>query len=351
MKNKILPLLSALLLAGIFLSACTGAGSTASSWSGVTMAENAIYFAGATQVFSLRPDNGNIIWTYPEKGAATRLFLAAPTVAGDQVIAGDYAGGLVSLNPSNGSENWTFAEAKGKYVGSALATDSMIIVPNADNHLYALDMQGKLKWKFAATHAFWSQPVTDGKLVFASSLDHYLYALDLQTGTLAWKADLGATLVSSPLLDSGVLYQGSIDGTMNAVDAASGKVKWTQKLEGGIWSTPVISEGKIFFGDQKTKVYILDTANGAIDQTIDVGTAIIGRGVLIKEGIAFGTESGELVLIGLDGKKLWSRTIGGKIYSNLVSDGTLILVPETQGDKPLVALDTNGTEVWYFAGK
>lgn len=351
MKMKILPLLSVLLLAGILLSACTTGASTASSWAGVTMAENAIYFAGTTQVFSLRPDNGNVVWSYPEKGSAARMFLAAPTVVGDQLIAGDYAAGLVSLNAKDGTENWTFAEAKGKYVGSALATDELIIAPNSDNNLYALDLQGKLKWKFAATHSFWSQPVTDGTTVFASSIDHFLYAVDLKTGALVWKADLGASLVSSPLLDEGVLYEGSIDGAMYAVDAANGKVKWSQKLEAGIWSTPVLNSGKLYFGDQKTKIYILDIANGNIDQSIDVGAAVIGRGALIKEGIAFGTESGDLVLIGLDGKKLWSRTIGGKIYSNLVANDAMILAVETGGDKPLVALDTNGTEVWYFAGK
>jgi len=113
----------------------------------------------------------------------------------------------------------------------------------------------------------------------------------------------------------------------------------------------VLSNGKLYFGDQKTKIYILDAANGTIEQSIDVGAAVIGSGVLINDGIAFGTESGDLVMIGLDGRKLWSRTIGGMIYSNLVSNGTIVLVVETQGDRPLVALDTNGTEIWYFAGK
>ncbi|HBF41220.1 MAG TPA: hypothetical protein DDW19_05465 [Anaerolineaceae bacterium] len=351
MKMKMLPLLSVLLLAGILLSACTSGASTASSWAGATLANDAIYFAGTTQVFALRPDNGNSIWSYPENGSASRIFLAAPTVSTDQVIAGDYVGGLVSLNAKDGSENWTFSEAKGKYVGSALATDTMIIAPNADGNLYALDLQGKLVWKFAANNAFWSQPVTDSQNVYASSLDHYLYAVDLNTGEQFWKADLGATLVSSPLLDSGVLYQGSIDGVMNAVDAATGKIKWAQKLDAGIWATPVLSNGKLYFGDQKTKIYILDAANGTIEQSIDVGAAVIGSGVLINDGIAFGTESGDLVMIGLDGRKLWSRTIGGMIYSNLVSNGTIVLVVETQGDRPLVALDTNGTEIWYFAGK
>ena len=351
MKKNLLSLIPILLLAGILLSACTTGASTATSWTGVTVADNVIYYSGTSQVFALRPDNGNIIWSYPEKGSAGRVFLAAPTVAGDQVIVGDFAATLVSLSVKDGSENWSFAGAKGKYVGSPLATESVIVAPNADNHLYGLDLQGKLKWSFAANHSFWSQPASDGKTVFASSLDHYLYAVDLNSGALVWKVDLGASLVSSPLLDNGVLYQGSIDGKMNAVDASTGKVKWSQKLDAGIWSTPVINAGKLYFGDQTKTVYILDAATGAIDQKVDVGSAVIGSGALLKDGVVFGGENGDLVMVGLDGKKLWSHTVGGKLYSNTVSDSSLILVPETQGDKALVALDTNGTEVWYFSGK
>jgi len=351
MKKNILPLLSTILLVGILLSACTAA-STSSSWGGVTLSDSAVYYAGGTKVFALRPDNGNVIWSYPEKPAAGQLFLAAPVIAGDQVIVGDYANGLTSLKATDGSVNWTFAKSTGKFVGSPLITPDLIIAPNADNHLYALDWQGNLKWTFAAAHSFWSQPVTDGKTtVFASSLDHFLYAVNQQTGELVWKVDLGASLVSAPLYDNGVLYQGTIVGNMNAVDAATGKVKWTQKADAGIWSAPVLVDGKIYFGDQTSKVYILNIADGSLDQSIDVGSAVIGSGAILKEGIAFGTEKGDLVLISLDGTKLWTRTIGGKLYSNLVTNASLILVVETQGDKPLVALDTNGTEQWYFAGK
>ena len=350
MKKNILPLLSTILLVGILLSACT-TGATSSSWGGATLSDSAVYYAGGTKIFALRPDNGNVIWSYPEKPAAGQLFLAAPVITGDQVIVGDYANILTSLKPTDGSVNWTFTTAKGKYVGSPLITPDLIIAPNADNNLYALDLQGKLKWTFAATHSFWSQPITDGKNVFASSLDHFLYAVDLQTGKLVWKVDLGASLVSAPLFDNGVLYQGTIVGNMNAVDAATGKVKWTQKVDAGIWSAPVLVDGKLYFGDQTSKVYILNSTDGSLGQSIDVGAGVIGNGVALKEGIAFGTEKGDLVLISLDGTKLWTHTIGGKLYSNLTANSSLILVVETQGDKPLVALDTNGTEQWYFAGK
>ena len=345
-KNKLL-LLSTILLVGILLSACTA---PTTNWGSVSSSDTAVYYAGGAKVFALRPDNGNVIWSKPDKGAAGQLFLAAPAVAGDQVIAGDYLGGLTSFKASDGSVNWTFSDAKGKYVGGALVTPDLIIAPNADGNVYALDMAGNLKWTFTGGASFWSQPVTDGTSIFASSLDHFLYAVDPQSGAQVWKIDLGAPLVASPLLSNGVLYQGSITGDMNAVDAATGKVIWTHKVDAGIWSTPVLTGSNIAFGDQGTKITILNTADGSIVNTLDIGSAVIGDGTILGQTIMFGTESGNLVMVSQDGS-FTTRNIGGKLYSNLVTNGTLVFVVETKGTVAMVALDENGNEKWNNPGK
>lgn len=348
-KNR-LSLVLTILFLGVLLTACSNANAV-NSWSGASLTESAVYFANNTQVFALKTENGNVVWSYPEKASANRLFLAAPVVVDEQVIVGDYAAKLTSLSTRDGKENWTFAGATGRYVDSPLVVDGFIVAPNADHHLYALTLQGGLKWTFTAGHSFWTQPVSDGKVVFAGSLDHYLYAIDLQSGSELWKVDLGASIVGRPAINEGVIYQGTIHGTMNAIDAATGKVLWTQKLDAGVWSAPLIIDGKLYFGDQTSKVYVLEASNGSIVKSLEVGAAVIGSGSEIKDGVIFGTEKGELVLVGLDGSKNWTRTVEGKIYSNLVSNGELLIVSDVGGEKPLYAFDVNGNEVWYFAGK
>ncbi len=347
MKKKILSKISIILLAGILLSACT---TMTTNWGGVSATDAAVYFAGGTQVFSLQPSNGSKIWAYPEKAAPAGTYLAAPSVAGDQVIVGDYLGKLVSLKAADSTVNWTFANATGKYVGSALVTPDLIIAPNADNHLYALDLNGNLKWTFTANHSFWSRPVTDGTNVYASSLDHYLYAVNLQDGSLVWKVDLGSSLVSSPLLDKGVLYQGSIASTMNAVDAATGKVIWTQKVDAGVWSTPLLSGSNILFGDQLTSIYVMSTSDGSIVKTINAGAAVIGSGAILNQTLMFGSEAGNVVMVNPDYSST-SRSLGGELYSNLVANSTEVLVVETKGDNALLAIDANGNVIWPFSGK
>jgi outer membrane protein assembly factor BamB len=341
MKIKHLSILIALAALGLLLSACTGSGGATNSWGGALLTDSNIYFADVGQVYGLR-DNGIIAWQYPAKTSPTRLFFAAPVLVGEQLIVGDYANLLTSLSTRDGVENWQFSEAKGKYIDSPLIIEDTIVAPNADSHLYALDLSGKLKWSFKADHAFWAQPVSDGKTAFAPSMDHSLYAVDLSTGNLVWKVDLNAALVARPILVDGIIYLGNLDGGFYAVDSTNGKIVWNQKIAGGVWAAPLFTEGQLYFGDQTGKVNILKALDGTIVMSIDAGSAILGSGAILPEGVAFGTENGELMVFGLNGDKKWPRTIDGSLYSNLIVNGERLLVVATKGVNPLVMMDLKG---------
>lgn len=351
MKIKRLIVILAFTILGIILTACTGAGAT-NSWSGSLVTDTMVYYANSSNLYALRAENGNIAWQYPEKASATRLFFAEPVLVGEQLIVGDYGNLLTSLNILDGKENWQFSGAKGRYIDSPLVVNDLIIAPNADYNVYALDLSGNLKWSYKGGHAFWAKPVSDGKTIFVPSMDHFLYALDLQTGSLKWKSDLSASLVSRPLLDeNGTVYQGNLNGSFFALSAEDGSQIWEQKVGAGVWAAPILHEGQLYFGDQSGRINILNAEDGKIIQSVQTDSAILGAGGLLENGIAFGNENGEIILIGFGGEKLWTRTIDGKIYANIQVSGTRMIVSATQGEKPLVALDVNGNENWYFSVK
>ncbi len=349
MKNKILIVVVAISVLAIALTSCTGGNSTATSWGGATVTDSAVYFADGTKVVALRLDNGANIWTYPEKVTANRSFLAAPVLAGDQLIIADAGNLLTSINSRDGvTQNWQFTGAKGKYIDSPLVVGETIIAPNADNSLYALDLDGTKLWAFSAEKPFWAQPASDGTLVYAPNFDHYLYAVDLATGVLRWKTDLKASLVARPTLVDGVIYIGNLDGDYFAVDSERGTVLWETKVAGGIWAAANLVEGKLYFGDQTGIINILDAADGSILDSINVESGIVGSGVVVTDGIVFGKENGDIITIGLDGSNLGTKTVGGKIYSNLSINGNLFVVVATLGDNPLVAFDTDVKQSWVY---
>lgn len=353
MNKKRFNAILVLVVLGFLLSACTGAAGSLNSWSGATISEDTVYYAGSSMVYALQATNGNIKWQYPEKASPARMFFAEPLLTGNQLIVGDYGKLLTSLNIADGTENWQFKGANGRYIDSPLLVDNLIIAPNADYSVYALDLEGNLKWTFTGGHAFWSKPVSDGTTVYIPCMDHYLYALDVKTGELKWKTDLGASFVARATLDeeAKTLYLGNLAGTFYAISADDGSIVWQQEVAGGVWAAPILHEGKLYFGDQKGNFNILNAADGKQDQFVQTDGAILGSGVLLDEGIIFANENGELLMIGFGGEKVWTRDVKGKLYANLQTNGDRLIVIANEGEKPLVSLDTNGNENWYFSTK
>ena len=337
-------------LAALLLTSCTGAGAI-NSWAGVTATEENVYFANGAAVYALASDSGNTVWQYPEKANAKRLFYAEPVQVGEQLIVVDYANGMASLNAKTGAETWVFEEAKSRYIDSPLVLDNLIIAPNTDYSLYAVDLSGQLVWRFETDQALWARPVSDGEIVYFASMDRHFYAVDVATGTLVWKTALHSSSVARALLEEGVLYVGNLEGTLFALNVTDGSIIWQQQLGGGIWAAPLSYEGKLYVGDQSGRINILESADGKIVQYIDTEFPILGAGILMEDGLAFGNEEGSLVVIGFDGARLWTRSFDGKLYSNLQKSGDHLLLSLTQGEEPLVAVDLNGNEVWDFTDK
>jgi len=350
MKKNPIRLVLILILAALLLTACSG-GTQANSWSGVLATDDLVYFSSGMMVYALRSDNGNIVWQYPEKGSAQRMFYAEPVLAGEQLIVGDYAHTLTSLNAKTGVEIWQFTDAKGRYVDSPLVVNDLILAPNGDYTLYAIDLSGNLVWSFKAGHALWARPVSDGKNVYFSSMDQNLYAVNLTDGSLVWKTPLQSSSVARGLLDNNTLYIGTLTGDLFSINTEDGSVVWTQKLGGGIWSAPVLHEGLLYLGDQSGRISILNAADGKVVSTVETESAILSTGVVLENGLAFGNEAGELIVIGFDGSRQWMRSFDGNIYAHIQKSGDHLLLSLTKGEIPLIAIDQNGNEVWKFSEK
>ncbi len=179
-------LFSFVLLGAILLSACSSAASRGTSWPGLAADANNAYLANGQFIYAARLSDGSKLWQYPDK-AGSQQFFAAPLLTPDgQLIVGS-AGtdqGLYSLDPATGATKWSvpFTGAKDRWIAAPLAINDTLYAPNNDGSLYALKLAtGELLWSLSIGHPLWGSPVTDGKLIFLTSLDHFLYAIDPQS--------------------------------------------------------------------------------------------------------------------------------------------------------------------------
>lgn len=336
-----------LVLAAFLLTGCSGIP-LGTNWPGLAGSGGSVYLSDSNNVYAIQSNNGTLMWKFPQESLRVSFFAPVATVDETQIIVGDYTRTLYSINPKSGATNWTFTLAEGRYIGAALVTQDTIYVPNADYSLYALNLDGTLKWKFTTGQAVWAAPVTDGELIYFNSLDHYAYALSPDDGSLVWKTDLQGPSVGAPALDGGRLYIGMLDNGLDALDTSNGKLLWETATEDGIYGTPIYQDGKVFTADLSGTIYGIDAVNGNIVWQIKPGGPIASSPVVFENGLIFTTELGQVVAVDLAGEVLWTRPVTGTLNSSPVVANGVIVVAAFQGDNLLTAFDSTGTQVWSF---
>ena len=76
-----------------------------------------------------------------------------------------------------------------KDLSALAASDKVVVVALVNSNLAGLNAStGKLLWS-GGTYGANSDPIMAGGLVYFSSIDRHLYALNEETGTIAWHYD------------------------------------------------------------------------------------------------------------------------------------------------------------------
>jgi outer membrane protein assembly factor BamB len=129
-----------------------------------------------------------------------------------QLLVGSYNKSCLA-SILNGNRNWQFTDGTNHYVAPPLATDKGIYAPNTDDNVYALNSNGTLDWTFTSNGEVWAQPLSDMDCdcIYLSAMDHYLYSLNPDNGSIIWQSEkLGGSVLGVPALSAEkVLYVGT----------------------------------------------------------------------------------------------------------------------------------------------
>jgi len=351
--NKHILLVILVLTASLLLSSCSGSVDIASSWPGLAVYEDTAYIANNQHVYAVSLSNGNEKWRFPGEANNQVSFFAPPVMTPDgQLLVGGYNNILYSLNPGNGQEIWSFKGANDRYVDSPFIYNEKIYAPTAGNNLYALDLKGNLLWTFSSKGAQWAQPtaIPDCGCIYLPSMDHFLYAIDANNGTLLWKTErLDGSIVGTPAYDeSGMLYFGTFSSDLVKVNSKTHQSTTLVTTDGWIWGGPKLQNGILYFGNLSGSFYAMEAGNGKILWQEKPDKAIIGSPLVTDSHVYWGAESGQFYAYSLDGVLEWSTTLEGSIFTTAqISDNKIIVAPY-KTEKLLTALDLNGATVWSF---
>ena len=359
MNTKKLTLISLLVLGALILSACTGQG-ISNTWHGLAADAERAYVSSGTFVYAVDLKTGKEVWHYPDK-TDKRSFYANPVLTPDGQLligsAGTKDHPFVSLDSATGKEKWTepFIGNKGPWLAAPLVFNDKIYAPNTDGFLYILDMNGKKAADpIKLGGALWAAPVTDGKLLYIASLDHYMHVIDpTNNSEVTDPIDLRGAIPSSPAVGSDGVYAGSFASTVEFIQS-NGNHKVIATAENRIWGSPILDGKTLYYADLNGKVYSLDLASSSQNWSVQPAGSVVASLLQVGDQIYVASEPdsktgiGTLVALDRAGKTVWSKEVGGKLYTTPVISGDLILVTPYQTTFILAAYDAQGKQAWAF---
>ena len=212
-----------------------------------------------------------VVWEFTGPQQAPNQFFSAPTLIDDEtllVLTNDNKR-LFEVNtrrPDIPLDTSGGVELSGQVVADALLFDNVLYV-GAERNLLAIDINSKTeRWKFETGQGVWSQPLVVDDVLYFTSLDHFLYALDPVTGDELWRLDLEGAAPESPVLYEGRLYVGSFARKIFEI-STDGEILNSYETDDWVWGQPAILDDVLYAADLGGMVYALNiTGDGFVEQ-------------------------------------------------------------------------------------
>lgn len=248
---------------------------------------------------------------------------------------------------------WTY-ETKADELGNAVysspaISDNILYATSWNGEIFALDEKtGRKIWEKNIGWSSASSPIIFDDTVYIGSSDG-LYALDKESGDIRWESDGIGAVSSKPVFSEGFVYCSSHDNNVYAFNSDDGDLKWKFETKGEIYSSPVINKNVLYVGSNDGCLYAIDAKNGEIKWRYKTGRSVCSSPLVSNDFVYFGSWDNNLYsLDAKTGKLKWRFTAGWGIDSSPVVYKDTIYVGSE--DNNMYALDVDdGTLKWFFS--
>ena len=260
-----------------------------------------IYFGSNDEYFYCLDLDGRLIW----KKHTGDIIVSSAIGIGDMIFIGNGSGYFFCFS-ADGKELWKFKTGDG-IMAVPCAANGLVFIGSYDKSVYALDMNGNLRWKFTAgertsaslimsegknafsnTKRSWNEmPQFKDPTIYCASYDNHLYALDIN-GTVLWKFNCGTSVPGGIGGENGTVYAGTINGTIFAIDSENGSEKWSFRTGGMVTAGAEIKDRKVYFTSFDQKLYCLGEEGEKLWDFL-TGGPILSRPLIAGDKVFFGS--------------------------------------------------------------
>ncbi|KAL6045345.1 Quinate/shikimate dehydrogenase (Quinone) [Balamuthia mandrillaris] len=293
-----------------------------------------VYIGGYDgHMYGIDRHDGELVWVNKVGGSigASSLVFKDTLLIGVEVFRGQSGGWLIGLDKNTGIENFRSqllddfchsSPAFDEETGLAFMGDNSGLLScwNVTAHLQSGDtrnpqtnfwdrtIQAPREWEFKSLNNYGrgkhgdikSTPMVYRDLVYFTSWDRNIYALNKFTGKMEWHYKTKGSIMSSPAIDPtrNLVVVGSSDQSIYCLDARTGALRWSIPTDGGIMSSATIlpHEGVAIIGSGTSRndwsasgggrgIWVVDIETGQVLQTLALRSGLTGMPVAVRSNL------------------------------------------------------------------
>ncbi len=166
---------------------------------------------------------------------------------------------IYALDPATGSPLWNY-ESEDGFPKRLYTTEQTLVFVGYQDFMNGVDIRtSELRWRYDTGN--WTPSFLGaGDVVYFSSANTLVFALDANTGESIWQFNIPEGtfnyLLDAPILLDGNLYFLTQQGDFFALDASNGQLLWQAATEvSAARTSPAIGNGWLVIGDIEGRVF------------------------------------------------------------------------------------------------
>ena len=220
----------------------------------VTIDKGIAYVGASDQTFrAIEIHSGKVVWEY----AGVKGYIESkPLVTADKVIFGAWDNTLYALDKNTGKElwKWTGGLTRMHYSPAAVwpvAAEGKVFIADPQRAMTAVDIEnGNTVWRTFESKVRETIGLSeDGQQIYSKTMNDSIvcYATQGNVPQKIWASNVGFGYEHAPSMPQekgGVVYGSTKEGLIFALEAKTGKVLWKHKIGNSLISTVVPLSGK-----------------------------------------------------------------------------------------------------------
>lgn len=297
----------------------------------IPLVTGTLYIGDGTDnvTFGVSVSSGDVVMQAPvalgdsqqfSTGDTDRLALSNGILYGD---AGQATFVEEAISASSGAAAWEYP-VSGCNISSAdfsadgaTVANGLVYFSSCDNSVYALNAgTGALAWHKTLSRVKGAYadtaPIVSGGVVYVGSTDHSVYALNASTGALNWSYATGSIVASTPTVANGVVYVGSDDDYVYAINAGTHALVWRYPTGASVLTSPAAANGIIYVGSADDYLYALNATTGTLVWRYFTSGAEI-TDPLVATGMVYTASGGTMYALNMStGALVWRYSLSNQ---------------------------------------